>query len=256
MRNVFAWMTVGLGISAWVASVLSASGLDAFAILTVLILAGMLQFGLAFALNDELRWFSPKRASFCFIFYSAVVGVTASLFFSLLAYPEPSYKSVTICLSLASLFAVMTLIGWKTKLDLSDHSSYFLMFLIGLPVLAAVHYASGNGGDGLAVSFVSVVLFSTLTGYMIERIGRMGAEPRATVNPDDAARFSVLAALKLYLSVSYYSVTVPLAIFQWLVTRGSGFHGGYGGGGFGGGGSVGGGGGGSVGGGGGGSFTP
>ena len=55
MRNVFAWMTVGLGISAWFASVLSASGLDAFAILTVLTLAVILQFGLAFALFDELR---------------------------------------------------------------------------------------------------------------------------------------------------------------------------------------------------------
>jgi len=225
MRNVFAWMTIGLGVSAWVASVLSASGLDAFTILSVLTIAVILQFGLAFAQYDGLRWFSPKQASICFIFYSAVVGVTASLFFSLLAYPEPSYKSVTICLSLASLFAVMTLIGWKTKLDLNDDSSYVLMFFIGLPVLAAVHYASGNGGDGLVFSIIGVVLFSILTAYVTERIRRMGAEPRATVNPDDAARFSVLAALKLYLSVSYYSVTIPLAIFQWLVTRRYGNHG-------------------------------
>ena len=219
MRNVFAWMTIGLGVSAWVASVLSASGLDAFAILTVLILAGMLQFGLAFALYDELRSFSPKQASFCFIFYSVVVGVTASLFFSLTAYPEPSYKSVPICLSLASLYALMTLIGWKSKLNLCDDASYVLMFFIGLPVLAAVHHLTGAGGDGLVFSLISVLLFSALTAYMTQPIGRMGAEPQAAINPDDAVRFSVLAALKLFLSISRFSITVPLAVFMWLFAR-------------------------------------
>lgn len=227
MRNAFAWMTIGLGISAWVAWVLSASGFDAFTIMSVLVLAVILQYGLAIALFDQLRWFSPKQASFCFVFYSVVVGVSASLFFSLLALPEPSTKSVSICQSLAALFALMTLIGWKSKRDFSDSGSYFLMFLIGLPVAAAVHQVSGAGGDGLALSLLAVVLASALTAYMIERIKRMGIVSRASVNPDDAASFSVLAALKLYLSVSYFSVVLPLAILQWLLARRSGYGGDY-----------------------------
>ena len=152
------------------------------------------------------------------------MGVTTSLFFLLLAYPEPSYKAVNICLSLASLFAVMTLIAWKSKLDLSDDSSYLRMFFIGLPVLAAVHHLSGSGGDGLVFSIASVVITSILTGYMTDRISRMGAEPRASVNPDDAARFSVLAALKLHFSISYFSITIPLALFQALFTHRFGNH--------------------------------
>jgi len=232
MRNAFAWMTVGLGISAWIASVLSASGLDALTMLSVLMIGVILQLGLAFSLYDELRWFSPKRASIAFIVYAIVLGVNASFFFSLLAYPEPSFKSVALYLSLASLSAVLTLTGWKSKLDFSESSAYFLMGLIGLPVAAAVNYVSGKDGDGLAVSLVSVILFSTLTAFMTERIAGLGADARATVNPDDAARFSVLAALKLYLSVTYVCVVLPLTIFKWLATRRTGYHGDYDGGGF------------------------
>lgn len=227
MRIVFAWMTMGLGLSACIASVLSASGLDAFTIMAGMVLAGILQFGLAVALFDELRWFSPKRACFSFIIYSITVGASLSLLFLLTAYPEPSSVMVNVNVSLASTFAVMTLIGWKSKRDFSDQGNYFLMGLLGLPVAAAVHHFSGAGGEGLAFSLVAVVIFSGLTAYMSERIKRMGIVERATVNPDDAARFSVLAALKLYLSVSYFSLVLPLTIFQWLFTRGSGYGGDY-----------------------------
>ena len=232
MRNAFAWMTIGLGVSAWVAAVLSASGLDALTIMTVLIITVILQFGLAFALYGELRWFSPKRASFCLVFYSVVVGLNTALFFSLVAYPEPSFKSVAICLSLASLYAVMTLIGWISKLDLSDHSSYVLMFFIGLPALAAVHHVSGRGGDGWVFSLIGVLLFSTLTAYMTEQIARLGAGAESTIQPDDALRFSVLAALKLFLSISRFSISVPLAIFMWLFSRRTAYYGGSDAGGF------------------------
>lgn len=229
MRNVFAWMTMGLGVSAMVASLLSAGGLDAFAILTVLTLAVICQLGLAVALYGESQRFSPKQAGVAFFFYSVVMGASASCLYSLLSYPEPSSISVTLCLSLASLCAAMTLIGWKSKLDLSQPGAYFRMGLLGLLIAAAVNtdLVSGlsDGGSGLAVSLIAVILFTGLTAFMTERIARLAADPYTAVDRDDAARFGILAALKLYLSLSMVFLVLPVV---WLLRYALRGHGNYG----------------------------
>ncbi len=225
MRNVFAWMTVGLGISAWVASLISAGGLDAFTIMSVLVIAIILQLGLAFALYGELHRFSPKRAIFFFIIYSVVIGASFSLFFRFLNYPNFSSTAITANLSVASLFAAMTLISWKSKRDFSEHGSYFLMGLIGLLVAAAVNVALDGGGHGFALSLIGVVFFSALTAYMTQPIARMGANPRMTVNPDDAIRLGVLAALKLYLGISILIMILPIALLRRILMGGHGYHG-------------------------------
>lgn len=224
MRNVFAWMTVGLGISAWVASLLSAGGLNsALTIFNILAIAIILQFGLALGLYGKVRRCSPVQATFFFIIYSVVMGASFSLFFSLRTYPDSSSTAINASLSVASLFAAMTLIAWKSKRDFSKRDSYILMGLIGLPVAAAVNRlldsnTFGNLGDGLGLSLISVVVFSALTAYMTQPIARMGAHPRKTVNPGDAIRFSVLAALKLYLSISILIMILPIALLRRILS--------------------------------------
>ena len=226
MRNVFAWMTVGLGISAWVASLLSGAGLDsAFTIFNILAVAIILQFSLAFGLYGKAQRFSPAIASFFFIIYSVATGASFSMFFSLLAYPASSSAAINACLGMASLFAAMTLIGWKSKRDFSKRESYLLMGLVGLLVAAAVNSllsgnSFGNSGDGLGLSLISVALAAALTAFMTEPIARMGADPRKSVNPNDAVRFSVLAALKLYLSLSVLSVILPIVLLHKIMLRG------------------------------------
>ncbi|MCY4071565.1 MAG: Bax inhibitor-1 family protein [Chloroflexi bacterium] len=226
MRNVFAWMTVGTGISAWVASLLSGAGLDsAFTIFNILAVAIILQFALAFGLYGKAQRFSPATASFFFIIYAVVVGACFFMFFSLLAYPDSSSAATNACLAMASLFAVMTLVAWKSKRDFSDRGGYFLMGLLGLLVAAAVNRllpgnSFGNLGDGLGLSLISAALAVALTAFMTERIARMGADPRKSVNPNDAVRFSVLAALKLYLSMSVLSVILPIVLLQKTMLRG------------------------------------
>ena len=227
MRNVYAWMTVGAGISASTAGALSGAGLDPFTIFSGLIISVILQLGLAFALRDELHGFSPKRASVVFVIYSVMVGAGISLFFSIASYPDSSSIANTLCLSVASLYALMTLIGWLSKYDFSEHGGCFLMGFFGLFVAVGVNIVFESDGHGFAVSLVSLPLVSALTGHMAQPIARMATDRRLKVNPDNTARFSTVAALKLYLSLSYFAVVVPLAILQWLLIRSLRNHGYY-----------------------------
>ncbi len=232
MRNVYAWMTVGAGISACTAGALSSAGLDPFTIFSGLIIALILQLGLAFALRDELYGFSPKRATVVFLIYSVIFGAGISLFFSIASYPDPSSIANTLCLSVASIFAVMTLIGWLSKYDFSEHGGCFLIGFLGMFVAVGVNIVFGGDGHSFAVNLVSLPLIAGLTAYMTQPIAQMATYRHLKVRPDDAARFSTVAALKLYLSVSYYSVVVPLAALQWILIRISHNHGYHGDGGF------------------------
>lgn len=234
MRNVYAWMTVGAGISASTAGALSGAGLDPFTIFSGLIVAVILQLGLAFALRDELYGFSAIRARVVFLIYSVIVGVSIALFFSITSYPDPSSIANTLCLSVASIFAVMTVIGWLSKYDFSEHGGCFLIGFLSLFVAAGVNIAFESDGHGFAVSLVSLPLIAGLTAYMTQPIAQMATYRHLKVSPDDSARFSTLAALKLYLGVSYYAVMVPLAALQWILIRsmrsrgyyyGDGYHG-------------------------------
>jgi len=232
MRNVYAWMTVGAGISACTAGVLTGAGLDPFTIFSGLVIAVILQFGMAFALRDELHGFSPKRAIVVFLIYSVVIGASISLFFSIAAYPDSSSIANTLCLSVASLFAAMKLVGWMSKYDFSEHGGCFLMGFLGLIVATGVNIVFGSDGHGFAISLISLPLITGLTAYMTQPMAQMATVRHLGVSADDTARYSAVAALKLYLSVSYYSVVVPLAILQWILIRLSHKHGYHGDGGF------------------------
>ena len=121
MRHVFAWMWVGMGITATVASAVPASPIHpSFTSLIIIIIAHLT---IAFTLDRKLRRFSPTLAGAFFILYAALTGFTLSTFFSALFYPKVSGALVTACFSTACLFGLMTLIGWRTRIDLAARAA-------------------------------------------------------------------------------------------------------------------------------------
>lgn len=264
MRHVFSWMWVGMGISATVASALLASPiyLDPAAILFIII--AHLVF--AFMLDRKLRRFSPKQAAAFFVFFAALTGFTLSTFFINIFFPTVSEALVSASLSTACLFGLMTLISWRSRLDLSRARSYVLMALLGLLIAFLVNKLLAGVLFDYIFSYFSVLLFSALAACQREPINALATDPDLRIKHSDSLRFGILAALQLYVSAgnmvalalssspmgrSHYSHYYRhMHHHQHSHTSGFGI-------GSSGGGSVGGGGGGSVGGGGGGgSFTP
>lgn len=271
MRHVFAWMWVGLGITASVASALVVNPF--YPDLTGLLVIIIAQPIIAFVLDRKLRRFSPTRAGAFFIFYAALTGFTLSTILAALEYPTISGMLVTACFSTTCLFGLMTLIGWRTRLDFCRARSYFLMALLGLPIAFLANKLTTDVPYEYAFSIFSVLLFSALAAYHRGLIASMAARPDLRIKPADSLRFGILAALQLYVNACLLFVFALFASLRWRSWEsrhyqqaphhlrshysgygiGSSSAGGIGGGV--GGGSIGGGGG-SVGGGGGGSFTP
>ena len=99
----------------------------------------------------------------------------------------------------ASLFGAMSLIGYTTKMDLSQYGSYLLMALLGLIIASVVNMFWANSVLDWIVTYVGILIFLGLTVYDTQRIKRMTI---TAVEQGDAAvisRVGILGALSLYL---------------------------------------------------------
>lgn len=198
MRNVFAWMTVGFGITAMVANALLVSPIyPDLAGFIFIIIAHLI---LAFTLDRKLRRFSPTQAGAFFIFYAALTGFTMSVVFFMLFGAKVSGALVTASTSVGCLFGLMTLLGWGIRLDFSRNRSYVLMALLGLLIAYLANKLLTGGFFDFSFSYLSVLLFSALTACHRDPFRAMSIDPDMRIKPADGLRFSILAALKLYVS--------------------------------------------------------
>lgn len=193
MRNVYGWMTMGLGITAFISILLSATGFVPEPMMFFVVIIA--QFALVIGLSRMMHRLSATNAGLLFFTYSALTGVTFSIIF--LVYPIGSIAAAF--LSTAGVFGAMTVVGLTTKTDFSQYSSYFMMGLIGLVIAMIVNWFLGSAMIDYLISIVGVLLFTGLTAYDTQRIARMAADPHLQLDPANKVKFSVMAALTLYL---------------------------------------------------------
>lgn len=197
MRLVYVWMTMGLlvtaGVAMWTASqpklVESAveGGWFFIAIIAELVLVIALSWG--------IRRFSPGVAIAMFFIYAAVNGFTLSLIF--LVYNIGTIQLAFV--STAATFAVMSVVGYTTQLDLSQYRTYFIMALIGLVVAMLVNMFLQSNGLDLIISLIGVVLFTALTAYDTQKIKRLAADPTVQEDGSLMLKLSIMGSLNLYL---------------------------------------------------------
>ncbi len=193
MRNVYGWMTMGLLVTTAVA--LGISNMGVIPSQGILWIAIILQFGIVMGLSFAINRISATAAGMLFFLYAAVTGFTFSIIF--LVFSLGSIAAAFF--STAGVFGAMTIIGMTTKTDLTKYSSYFMMGLIGLIIASVVNIFLGSSGLDFLISIFGVLLFTGLTAYDTQRIANMAANPKMKVNSEDTLKFSIMAALTLYL---------------------------------------------------------
>ena len=194
MRQVYIWMGMGLLLTALVAFLSVATPLVYIATNPVMLIIAMaLEFGLVLGISLGLNRMSSLMATFLFFVYAAVNGFTFAVI--LLSF---SIQSVFLAFAAtAGLFVVMSVIGYTTKIDLTKMGTFFLMALIGLVIAMVVNMFVNSGPLDMLISAIGVLVFTGLTAYDTQRIGRMAGQMRLT--DETAAKFGIFGALKLYL---------------------------------------------------------
>lgn len=178
LANVFIWMFVALGISAFCAFEF-ATHLELMSLIINPVKGGFTTLGyvavfspLAFSLvmNFGFNRLSYFSLLILYIAYSVAIGVSLSVFG--IIYTSSSIFGVF--LSSALIFAIMAIAGYKTSMDLTKFGSILYMIFIGAFVVGLVNFFLGSAQVSYIISFVFVTLMIGLTAYYMQMLRRIG----------------------------------------------------------------------------------
>lgn len=197
LRRVYVWMTVGLFITAGVAAFVSASPLFQVLAGQPLIFFGLLivEVALVMGLSWGIRRISTSTAISLFLVYAALNGLTLSILFIVYTLGSIAYTF----LASASLFGVMSIIGYTTKIDLSKMGTFLMMGVFGLVITMLVNIFWANSTLEWIVTIVGTLLFLVLTMFDTQRIRRMISTAVQRGHEDIESRLGIIGALNLYL---------------------------------------------------------
>ena len=196
MRKVYVWMTLALvitGVTAY--GVTTSPGLMMAIATNKLLFWGLIiaEFGLVVAISAAINKLSLTTATLLFVLYSVINGATLSFIFAI--YTMSSIASVFFIT--AGTFAVMAVIGYTTKKDLTSMGKILFMALIGIIIATIVNIFLKSTGLQMIVSYLGVLIFVGLTAYDSQKIKQM-----LLMAPDageGAQKIALLGALSLYL---------------------------------------------------------
>ncbi len=196
MNKVYMWMTLALIITA-----VTAYGVAKSPVLSALVFSSMksvilimiAELALVFYLTARINKLSLTAATFSFIIYSILNGLTLSLIFAI-------YKIDVIVQTFfitAGTFATMALIGIFIKKDLSKFGKIFMMALIGLIIASVVNIFFYNSMLNLVISYGGVIIFVGLTAWDSQKIKKL--LENAPDASEEVQKIALMGALTLYL---------------------------------------------------------
>jgi uncharacterized protein len=192
IRQVYAWMGGGLMVTALLALVTISSPAILNAVFgNRLVFYGLIlgELGLVVAISGAINRLSAAMASFLFILYAALNGITFSVIFAV--YTAESVASTFVIT--AATFGAMSAFGYMTKRDLTGWGSFLFMGLIGVVIASLVNIFTRSSAVSWVISAVGVIVFTGLTAYDTQKIKAMAASGAEGRKP------AILGALTLYL---------------------------------------------------------
>ena len=151
------------------------------------------ELGVVIWLSARLHAMSMTMATILFIAYSVLNGVTLSVIF--LVY-EPEVIALTFAVT-AGMFAVMSIIGYTTRMDLSKVGGILLMALVGIILASVVNIFLGSETLYWVITYIGVLVFVGLTAYDTHKLRQIYTQYGA-VN-ETGHKLALMGALTLYL---------------------------------------------------------
>lgn len=191
LSKVFLWMFIGLLVT-FSTGVLVAGNANA---LETVFSSGMYwliiiaEFITVIVLSARVSKMSPTGAKIGFILYSFLTGLTFSAIF--VVYDLMSIISVFLITSVIML--VFSILGARTKIDLSKFGTYLLMALLGVIIASIINVFVGSEAFDLGLTVVCLIVFIIYIAYDVQNIKRFAE------NVPDNETYAIYGALQLYL---------------------------------------------------------
>ena len=144
---------------------------------------------LVIVLSARVMKMKPATAKVCFLLYSFVSGLTFASIFVYYA-----IGSIMLIFLVASvIFAVMALIGYLTKVDLTRVGTYLFFALIAAIITMIVNIFLDSSTLSMIISVVCVLIFVGITAFDVQKIKMLENSGLPQEN------LAIYGALDLYL---------------------------------------------------------
>ena len=192
-QQVYAWMSVGLTVTAFAAYGAYVTGWVQ-ALLPFMLVLVLAELGVVMGLSFGISRMSAAVATAAFVGYALLNGLTLSVIF--LVYTQSSIASTFFIT--AATFGCMSMYGYTTQRDLTSLRSFLFMGLIGLIVASLVNLFLQNELIYWILSYAGVAIFMGLTAYDTQKIKELS---RVMGNQDSESfqKVAIMGALRLYL---------------------------------------------------------
>jgi FtsH-binding integral membrane protein len=127
-----------------------------------------------------------------FFGYAALNGIAFSAIFHIYRLDSIGVVFASTC----ALFGIMAVAGYTTKTDLTKMGSLLMIGLIGIVVASLINMFMRSDAMGYIISIISVVVFTGLTAYDVQKIKELAQENNGSA---DFKKMGVMGALRLYL---------------------------------------------------------
>ena len=198
IRSVYNWMTIGLGLTGFVAYYVSHNEtLLRFIFGNQLIFFGLIigELALVFFLSARVQKLEASTATSLFALYSILNGATLSFIF--IIYTSSSITSTFfIC---AATFLACSIYGMVTKRDLTSIGGFMAMGLFGIIIASVVNMFIKNHGMSLIISYLGVFIFIGLTAHDTQKLKAMALTQPAGLDGGTIRKGAIMGALSLYL---------------------------------------------------------
>ena len=195
---VYAWMAVGLALTAvvaWLVSQNDALMSAVYANRFTYVLLGLGAFGIAMLVQAAAHKMSPSAATGLFLVYAAVIGALVAGIFRV-------YEGSTILgafLMTGGVFGGMSVYGFVTKRDLTKMGSILIMCVWGL-ILASIVNVLFARSDLLSwiITYAVLAVFIGIVAYETQMLKEIAYQTQG--NYELARRFAIVGSLQLYIS--------------------------------------------------------
>lgn len=198
MRRVYLWMALGLALTTAVALFVSTSEAALnFIFGNTIVFFGLIigEFILVIAISAAINKISPSVALALFFGYAALNGATLAMIFLV-------YTGSSIVLTFgvtASLFGVMSVLGYTTKQDLTKWGPILFIGLIGFLIGSVANFFIASTALQWILTYVGIGIFLGLVVYDTQRIKTMTMGAIMQDESTAVSRVGILGALRLYL---------------------------------------------------------
>ena len=200
LSNVFTYMAAALAITGLIAySFGTSEDLMRYLITpeksftTLGYVAAFAPIGFVLLMSFGFQRLSSGVLLLLFVIYSSLMGLSLSFIF--LMYTGASIAT-TFAVT-AGTFAIMAVLGYTTKTDLTKFGSILIMGLVGIILASIINWFVGSGTLDLIISILGVLIFTGLTAYDVQKLKRIGSG--VEYGSESANKLAIMGALNLYL---------------------------------------------------------